>query len=76
MKVQPPVKLVEDRRHYTESEMRRAEVNEHIAAFLSKGGKIQEVTENVLIRKKKSSPVFVIDYTKDSSLYGPYKKTN
>jgi len=52
------------------------EVNEHIAAFLSKGGKIQEVTENVLIRKKKSSPVFVIDYTKDSSLYGPYKKTN
>ena len=76
MNKQPPIKLVEDRRHYSESEMRRAEVNEHVAAFLRKGGKIQEVTENVLIRKKKSSPVFVIDYTKDSSLYGPYKKIN
>jgi len=43
MKVQPPIKLVEDRMHYTESEIRQAEIDDHVAEFLRKGGKVQKL---------------------------------
>ena len=41
MKVQPPIFLVEDRTPYTDSQLRQAEIDQHVAEFLRKGGKVQ-----------------------------------
>ena len=63
MKVQPPIFLVEDRMSYTESELRQAEIDQHVAAFLRKGGKVQELAMDVsgYDRSGKLAQPFVIN---------------
>lgn len=46
MKKQPSIFLVEDRDEYTDSQVRQAEIDKHVAAFLRKGGKVQELASN------------------------------
>jgi hypothetical protein len=64
MKKQPPIKLVEDRMHYTESEIRQAEIDKHVAAFLRKGGKVQALAMDATgyDRSGKQAETFVINH--------------
>ncbi len=63
MKKQPPIFLVEDRMHYTESEIRQAEIDKQVAAFLRKGGKVQALAMDATGRDRsgKLSEPFVIN---------------
>jgi hypothetical protein len=40
------ISITEDRFLLTESELRQAEIDKHVAAFLRKGGKVQELASN------------------------------
>ena len=43
MRKQRVNKIIDDRTLHTESEIRQEEVDKHVAAFLRKGGKIQQI---------------------------------
>jgi hypothetical protein len=62
MKKQPPIKLVEDRTEYTDSLVRQAEIDEHIATFLRRGGQIIKLETDAtgLDRSGKMAEPFVI----------------
>ena len=64
MKVQPPIFLVEDRNAYTDSQLRQAEIDKHVAAFLRKGGKVQKLGTDATgyDRSGKQAETFVINH--------------
>ena len=64
MKVQPPIFLVEDRNAYTDSQLRQAEIDQHVAAFLRNGGKVQKLSTDATgyDRSGKQAETFVINH--------------
>ena len=64
MKVQPPIFLVEDRLRYTESQLRQAEIDDHVAEFLRKGGTIVKLGTDATgyDRSGKQAETFVINH--------------
>ena len=64
MKVQPPIFLVEDRLRYTESQLRQAEIDDHVAEFLRNGGKVQKLGTDATgyDRSGKQAETFVINH--------------
>ena len=64
MKKQPPIKLVEDRTEYTDSQVRQSEIDEHIATFLRKGGTIVKLGTDATgyDRSGKQAETFVINH--------------
>jgi hypothetical protein len=64
MKVQPPIFLVEDRNAYTDSQLRQAEIDQHVAEFLRNGGKVQKLGTDATgyDRSGKQAETFVINH--------------